>query len=80
MFFPGSLLASTEDTKPDATKADIHLELKYTLTQNKHKKLKPDLVTFHDFRPGNGAGRILIAPEADTGHSSNELGELSQWL
>jgi len=26
---------------------------KCTITQNKHKKLKPGLVTFYDIRPGN---------------------------
>ena len=31
---------------------------KRTTTQNKHKKLKPDLVTFYDIRPGNGAGQF----------------------
>jgi len=25
-------------------------------TRNKHKKLKPGLVTFHDIWPGNGVG------------------------
>jgi len=24
--------------------------------QNKHKKLKPDVVAFYDIQPGNGAG------------------------
>ena len=31
---------------------------KRTTTQNKHKKLKPDLVAFYDIRPGNGAGQF----------------------
>jgi len=29
---------------------------KCTTTQNKHKKLKPGLVTFYNIRPGNKAG------------------------
>jgi len=29
---------------------------KRTTTQNKHKKLKPGLVTFYDIQPGNGEG------------------------
>jgi len=29
---------------------------KCTTAQNKHKKLKPGLVAFHDIRPGNRAG------------------------
>jgi len=31
---------------------------KRTTTQNKHKKLKPDLVAFYDIRPGNGEGQF----------------------
>ena len=37
MFFPASLLASTEETKPNTTKANIHREHKNTTTQSKHK-------------------------------------------
>jgi len=31
-------------------------QTKCTTAQNKHKKLKPDLVTFYDIWPGNEAG------------------------
>jgi len=33
---------------------------KCTTTQNKHKKLKPDLVASYDIRPGNGEGLFLF--------------------
>ena len=33
---------------------------KCTMTQNKHKKLKPGLVTFYNIRPGNGEGLFLF--------------------
>jgi len=57
-FFPANLLASTEETKPNVTKANIHLEHKNTTTQNR-QKLKPGLVTSYGLRPLNGTGHIL---------------------
>jgi len=44
MFFPASLLARTEETKPSATKEDIHTEHRNTTTRNKHKKTKARFV------------------------------------
>jgi len=52
-------LASTEETKPNTTKANIHPEHENTTTQNKHKNLKPSLVAVYKRWPGNGTGRIL---------------------
>jgi len=52
-------LASTEETKPNTTKANIHPQHKNTTTQNKHTKLKPGLVASYDLWPGNGAGTII---------------------
>ena len=54
---------STEETKPNTTKANIHQLHKDPITQNKHKNLKPGLVAFNDLWLGNGAGLILTAPE-----------------
>jgi len=34
----------------------MHSTIKRNVTQNKHKNLKPGLVTLYDIRPGNGAG------------------------
>jgi len=51
-------LASTEETKPNVTKANIDLEHKNTITQNR-QKLKPGVVTSYNLRPLNGAGYIL---------------------
>jgi len=46
-FFPANLLASTEETKPNTTKANIHTKHKNTTTQNQRKKLKPALVAWY---------------------------------
>ena len=51
--FGDVLSASTEETRPNETKANIYLEQKHTTTQNKYKKLKPGLVALYDLRPGN---------------------------
>jgi len=56
-------VGSNEETKPNTTKAKIHQEHKNSTTKNKHKKLKPDLVTSYDLRPENGAGPILQLPD-----------------
>jgi len=40
MFFPAILLASTEETKPNTTKANTHLEHRNTMTHNKRQKTK----------------------------------------
>jgi len=37
MFFPANLFASTEQTEPNTTKANIYPEHKNTTIQNKHK-------------------------------------------
>jgi len=71
-FFPANLLVCTEETKPGTIKANIHPEHKYT-TQNKYKKLKPDLVTSYDLWPGYEGGPILIAPRAHTGQFISSL-------
>ena len=53
-FFPANLLATTEETKSNITQENMHLEHKYTTTQNKHKKLKPGLLASCNIRTGNG--------------------------
>jgi len=45
-----------EKTKPNTTNAHIHHQKKCTTTQNKHKKLRPGLVSSYDIQPGNGEG------------------------
>jgi len=45
MFVPANLLASAEETKPNTTKADMHLEHKNTTTE------LCKLNIFHDFQP-----------------------------
>jgi len=65
MFFSSQPISwhITEETKPNATKANIHPEHKNTTTQNKHtKKLKAGLFASYGLQPGNGAGRILQLP------------------
>jgi len=62
MYFPANLLASTQETKINTTKANIHPEHKNTTTQNKHKKLKRGLVASCDLRLGNGAGPTVQLP------------------
>jgi len=39
-FFPAYVLASTEETKPNSTKANIHPQHENTTIHNKHKKTK----------------------------------------
>jgi len=51
-----NLLASTEETKPTTTKANIHPEHKNTAAQN---ELKPGLVASYDLLPGHEQAPIL---------------------
>ena len=54
-------LATTEETKPNTTKANIHPQHK--ITQRKHtQKLKSGLVASYDLRPGNAANPIQQLP------------------
>jgi len=62
--FIKSIIDSTEETKPNTTKANIHQEHKNATTKNKHKKLKPDSVTSYNLWPENGAGPVLQLPDA----------------
>jgi len=50
---------STEKTKSNTTKANIHREHKDTTTQDKHKKLNFGLVISCELQPRNGAVPIL---------------------
>ena len=60
-------MASTEETKPNTTKANILADHKYTRTQNKRKKTETRFGRhLYDLRPGNGAGHILIVSGAHT--------------
>ena len=63
MFFPSNLLASTEQTTSNTTKQNMHPKHKYTITQNKHKKLKPDSVASYEHTAWKQSGSILIALE-----------------
>jgi len=55
-FFLANLFASTIEIKPNTTKANIHPEHHNTTIPNKHRILKPDLVSLYNLRSGNGAG------------------------
>jgi len=56
-----SFHASTDETEPNTTKANIRSERKNTTTENK-QKLKPGLVFLYDLWPGDRAGPILRLP------------------
>jgi len=59
--FEDNLLASTEQTEPNTTKANIHPEHENITSPNKHQKLKSDLVATYD-RHRNRAGPMLQLP------------------
>jgi len=68
-YFGDILPSQSSRHKPNITKANIHLEHKNTTTQNKHKKLKPGLVSYNLW-PGNEAGPILQLLVPTRGHTS----------
>jgi len=59
MFFPANLLASTEETKPIPTKANIHPQQKSTTTQIITTNQVWSIPTTW---PGNGTGRNMQLP------------------
>jgi len=52
MYFQANLLASTEETKPNTMKVNIHPKHKNTTTQTKHKKTKACSISGPKMEPG----------------------------